>query len=71
MLTSEAIAHFGTMAKLARALDTPRSAVWKWHHEKKGQIPARYAARLHVITGGKLRFDVNEYGAASCYPSGT
>lgn len=66
MLTSEAIAHYGTMAKVARALDTPRSVVWKWHHEKKGLIPAQYAARLHVLTDGKLRFDVLEYGRPSC-----
>ena len=62
MLTDTAIEYFGNMARIARALKVSRTAVWKWHHRNRGRIPAEYASQLHVITKGRLKFDVAYYG---------
>jgi hypothetical protein len=51
MLKSEAIKHFGSRGKLARALGITRQSVQGWAE----QIPWNRAFELERLTGGKLR----------------
>jgi hypothetical protein len=51
------IKHFGSAARVARALGVSRQAVHKW----PDLIPELSALRLDRITEGKLRYDEDEY----------
>lgn len=50
MQKSEAIEHFGGVAKLAGLLDLTRQAIYMWPE----QVPDLYRYKLHVLSGGKL-----------------
>lgn len=51
METRQAIAHFGSVAALARALGITSQAVYQWGAE----VPPRRAFELERITSGALR----------------
>jgi transcriptional repressor of cell division inhibition gene dicB len=57
MLKHEAIRHFGSGAALGRALGIQRAAVSKWPEV----IPREWAAQIHFLTQGKLKFDPKSY----------
>lgn len=62
MLTSDAIAHFGSRIRLARALTDAgypmtRNACTHWGE----RVPELVARRLHEITRGRLKFKPEEY----------
>jgi hypothetical protein len=59
MLTSDVISHFGSPVKTAQALGIGRPAITKWM--KSGMVPPLSAARIEVLTNGKLKFKVSEY----------
>ena len=48
-----AIAHFGTKAELARAMETTAQNVQNWI--KKGTIPAANALQVERASGGKVK----------------
>jgi hypothetical protein len=50
MKTQDAIDHYGSIAKLAKALDVDRSAVLHW----KGSVPLLRQYQLEVLTKGAL-----------------
>jgi DNA-binding transcriptional regulator YiaG len=50
MLTRDAIRHFGSLTKLARALSISRQAVHQWGRN----VPDSSAFKLQVITHGAL-----------------
>jgi transcriptional repressor of cell division inhibition gene dicB len=57
MLKQDAIDHFGSVAKLAKALDLNVQAIYMW-----GEIvPERNAYKLQVITDGTLTVDPAVY----------
>jgi hypothetical protein len=51
MLKSDVLAHYGTSAKTAAALEITRQAVEKW----PDAVPEGTAYKLQFITRGKLR----------------
>lgn len=53
MTYHDAIEHFGTQVKLARALGISQPTVSCW----RGVVPAQYQYQLEVITRGRLRAD--------------
>ena len=54
MKTTEAIQHYGSIRKLARALDITRQAVQCW-----GEYPPRGSqCELQIITDGVLKADL-------------
>lgn len=53
MLTNDAIAHFGSAAALARALDLTPSAVSQWGE----RVPGLRQLQLHMMTDGALPAD--------------
>lgn len=55
--TLDAVNHFGSKARLAKALDISQPAVSRWG----GLVPEKRAARLSVMTNGELAYDPNEY----------
>lgn len=57
MKKSDAITHFGSGAALGRALHIGKAAVSKWPE----LVPRPWAAELHIITKGKLKFDPELY----------
>ncbi|HTD90922.1 MAG TPA: Cro/CI family transcriptional regulator [Burkholderiales bacterium] len=57
MLKETAVTHFGSQAKLARALRISTAAVALW----KDSIPELSARRLHDLTNGALEFDPSIY----------
>jgi hypothetical protein len=57
MLKSDVVKHYGSQAAAARALGLKRAAVNKW----PAKVPAGWAAQLHFLTRGKLRFDPAAY----------
>lgn len=57
MLTQDAINYFGSKAKLAKALGVSQPAVSRWGVH----IPEKRAARLSLMTAGKLVYDPCEY----------
>lgn len=57
MLTQEAIDHFGSKAKLAKALEVSQPAVSRWGE----RIPEKRAARLSLMTNGALVYDPSDY----------
>jgi len=57
MKTLDAIAHFGTAAKLADAVGISRAAVSQWG----AYVPPANAAKLEKLTLGKLIFDPRVY----------
>ena len=57
-LMADLVAHFGSMAALARALGVTRAAVYAWR-----RVPLRHLLSLERITGihrSKLRPDLYE-----------
>jgi hypothetical protein len=57
MLKKDVIQHYGSGAAAARALGLQRAAVQKW----PDLVPAGWAAQLHFLTRGKLRYDLDDY----------
>ena len=57
MKTEDAIRHFGTRAELARQLGIGRAALTSWGP----RVPPLRAVILEKLSGGKLKFDENEY----------
>lgn len=53
MLKSTVLAHYGTQAAVAAALDISRAAVNKWGEV----VPLEQARSLEIITGGAVRVD--------------
>lgn len=51
MLTADAIAHFGSKAKLARALNISKQSISQWGDE----VPLLRQFQLKELTKGKLR----------------
>lgn len=58
MLRKAVIEHFGTQKKAAEVLGITKSAVNQWRREL---IPEHWAARLHALTHGELRYDPSQY----------
>lgn len=61
MLKVDVIAHFKTVAELARALEITTQAVSDWGD----LIPEGKAYKLQVLTGGVLRVDPSLYAKAA------
>lgn len=57
MKTTDAAAHFGSEYKLAKALGISQANITRW----KTRVPVKWALKLHHMTGGKLKFDINAY----------
>lgn len=57
MLKSDAIAHFGSQAKLARELNRSESTVSEW----PDVIPMGTAAVLELLTRRRVRVDWSRY----------
>lgn len=51
MRTQDAVAHFGSVIKLAEALGIHRSAVYQW----QDTVPIGRAYQIEVLTRGALR----------------
>ncbi len=51
MKKSDAVAHYGTAAELARALGISRQAVHFWRDD----VPELYQYKLQYLTNGALR----------------
>lgn len=49
------IRHFGTQAKLAKAISTTQPAISNW--KKRKRIPALQQLRIEAATGGKFKAD--------------
>lgn len=60
MTKSQAIAHFGSAANLARALGVSRSAITHWPE----QIPLGRQYQIEIATHGALRADQTHAQAA-------
>ena len=60
-MIKELIAHFGTVAAMARALGVAPPAVHQW--VAAGRIPPLRAFEIEEITGGKFKaVDINKIG---------
>lgn len=59
MRKSSALAHFGTQAAVADALDISRAAVSKWGEV----VPFESATALEILTDGAIRVDPTLYPA--------
>ncbi|ANO90442.1 TPA: Cro/CI family transcriptional regulator [Escherichia coli] len=57
MKTQDAVAFFGTKAKVARALDVSQVAVTRWG----AIVPKGRALELEKLTDGALKCDLNLY----------
>lgn len=57
MKTLDAIAHFGSAARVADALGISRAAVSRWGE----RIPPSSASLLEKLSGGALVFDPADY----------
>ncbi|MEG5297593.1 Cro/CI family transcriptional regulator [Enterobacter roggenkampii] len=57
MNTCDALNHFGTKTKLARAAGVELQSVYKW----KELVPEARAHRLEEASGGVLTYDKNIY----------
>lgn len=53
MKLSEAIAHFGTEAEMARKLGIKPQAVYQWD----GKVPMARQYQIQLMTKGKLKAD--------------
>ena len=53
MKLSEAIAHFGTEAEMARKLGIRPQAVYQWD----GKVPKGRQYQIQILTKGKLKAD--------------
>ncbi|MDX7900118.1 Cro/CI family transcriptional regulator [Aeromonas media] len=51
MNTADAIAHFGGIAPLAKALGVKTQAISQW----KERVPELRSYQIEVLTGGKLK----------------
>jgi len=51
------IKHFGTQAKLAKAINATQPAISNW--KKRKRIPALQQLRIEQATGGKIKADRN------------
>jgi len=58
MKVKEALEHFGTEYKIAKALQIHQSAVSRWN---KNLIPMKRAWQLHTLSMGKVPFDPSRY----------
>lgn len=58
MKLKDAVRHFGTKYKVAKALGIHRSNLTRWH---KGIVPMVRAAQLRDLSNGALRYDESEY----------
>jgi hypothetical protein len=58
MKISEAIAHYGSQAQLARAIGVTRQAVHAWL--LAGAIPELQQYKLESLTGRRLRADCDQ-----------
>lgn len=61
MKLSEAVAHFGTEAEVARKLNIRPQAVYQWGDE----VPMRRQYQLERMTKGKLKADPEHPAASS------
>lgn len=52
-MLQEILGHFGSRARLAKALGVSAPAVTVWY--QIGRIPAKRALQIEDITGGKFR----------------
>lgn len=59
MKVQQAIDHYGSVYKLAYALEVTTAIVYNWIR-KDGQIPELYTYKLEKITDGKLRANSSE-----------
>lgn len=53
MKLSEAVAHFGTEAEMARKLGIKPQAVYQWN----GKVPMARQYQIQLMTKGKLKAD--------------
>ncbi|BBT79928.1 TPA: Cro/CI family transcriptional regulator [Aeromonas veronii] len=53
MKTADAVAHFGGIAPLAKALGVKTQAISQW----KEKVPELRSYQIEVLTGGKLKAD--------------
>jgi hypothetical protein len=53
MTLDQAITHYGTIARLARALETTTQTVYNWR--TRGAIPGLWQYKLECLTAGQLR----------------
>jgi len=60
MKTSDVIAHYGSLARAATALNMSRTALYQWGEE----VPAARQFELEVKTGGALTSDYSRNQAA-------
>ncbi|WP_421253336.1 Cro/CI family transcriptional regulator [Aeromonas jandaei] len=51
MKTADAVAHFGGIAPLAKALGVKTQAISQW----KEKVPELRSYQIEVLTGGKLK----------------
>lgn len=65
MLTKDAIAYFGSQAKLARALGIKQQSVADWRDE----VPDVQQLKLERITGGALKADPSILDAPAPRPT--
>lgn len=57
MKKSDVIEFFGSVREVSEALGISGTAIYKWDE----LIPEKRAARLHVITEGRLAYAVEDY----------
>lgn len=61
MKVREAVAHFGSLSKLAKSLGLTRQGVYDWRRQQRvgnaleAEIPWTYACRLEIVTQGALK----------------
>jgi len=60
MKLSEAVAHFGTEAEMARKLGISPQAVYQWN----GKVPMSRQYQIQLITKGKLKAGPDQTEAA-------
>ena len=61
MTVDEIVEYFGSKAKAASALGIGRANLTIW--EKRGHIPEKQTMRLDRLTGGKLKYNPDDYAS--------
>lgn len=51
----------GNKSELARAAGTSRQNINQWEKDGKSIVPALYAVRLQLLTGGELELKSEDY----------